>query len=104
VSLAPDMPSSSPSRPRQRCHRVGARVPIRAGIDRLTGRQVTPVGFPEIGKGPSANPEPLLTWTFWSGRPAVLGDAVGSPQNREHEMGDPVALDADRRVAEQDVL
>ena len=24
------------------------------------------------------------------------------PQDREHEMGDPVALDADRRVAEQD--
>ena len=34
----------------------------------------------------------------------VLGDAVGSPQNREHEMGDPVALDADRRAAEQDVF
>jgi DNA invertase Pin-like site-specific DNA recombinase len=29
---------------------------------------------------------------------------VRSPQNREHEMGDPVALDADRRVAEQDVF
>ena len=27
-----------------------------------------------------------------------------SPQNWEDEMGDPVALDADRRVAEQDVL
>ncbi len=34
----------------------------------------------------------------------VLGDAVWSPQNREHEMDDPVALDADRRVAEQDLF
>jgi hypothetical protein len=35
---------------------------------------------------------------------AIVGEAVGSPQNREHEMGDPVALDADRRIAEQDVF
>ena len=36
------------------------------GIDR---RQVTPPGSRRSKRGPSENPEPLLTWTFWSGRP-----------------------------------
>ena len=34
----------------------------------------------------------------------LTGDVSGSAEHREHQMGDPVALDADRRVAEQDVL
>ena len=28
-----------------------------------------PDWLPKIEKGPERNPEPLLTWTFWSGRP-----------------------------------
>jgi len=32
-------------------------------------RQVTPDWLPKIEKGPRQEPEPLLTWTFWSGRP-----------------------------------
>src|SRR3954462_10570178 len=34
----------------------------------------------------------------------VCDETVGSAQDREHEVGDPVAGDAERRVAEQDVL
>jgi hypothetical protein len=34
----------------------------------------------------------------------TLMSFLGSPQHREHEVGDPVALDAYRRVAEQDVF
>ena len=33
-----------------------------------------------------------------------VGPSVGSARNREHEVGDAVALDACRRVAEHDVF
>ena len=49
------------------------------------------------------HPRPALVAVESDLRP-VLGGAVGSPQDRKHEMGDPVALDADRRVAEQDLF
>ena len=57
------------------------------------------VGSREIDKSSGPNngvPPPSRARTLMS--------LLGSPQHREHEVDDPVALDTYRRVAEQDVF
>jgi hypothetical protein len=48
------------------------------GVDR---RQVTPIGSRRSERGPGENPVPLLTWTFWSGRPDLNRRPL-DPQSR----------------------
>ena len=71
-------------------------------IDRAeTGRSIEAVLM--LGFVDCEHPRPALVAVESDFRPGLAGRRR-SPQNREHQMGDPVALDADRRVAEQDVF
>ncbi len=78
LRLAPDTPTSGDSESAERVCPTGS-----PSIDR---RQVTPSGSRRSKRGPSENPVPLLTWTFWSGRPDLNRRPL-DPQARMRCLG-----------------
>src|SRR6185437_4736773 len=94
-------------RVRVSCGAVVRRIPVKLAVHKTITAAISPACRITSSRFPA---QPVLTRGSWEmcrqhlAQSYVRSGKPRSPSDREHEVGDAVALDADRRVPEQDIL